>query len=509
MLGIHARTGRRAGALAAAGLLTAALLPGPTAQAQQAPDDQPPQGFAPYAASVATGSLTASGVDAATAARIVAEQPARTALAERLTRQLGTRAAGVHLDPRTGAVIVNVVDSVAAGTVRKAGATPKMVSHKLETLNAAIEQLNRTATVPNTAWGIDVAANQVVVSISDVAPAADRARVETAAKNLGALARVRTTSGSFKPAIAGGDEIIADQGWICSVGFNGTQGGQNVIVTAGHCTNGYPNWRAGNTAIGPTLNANFPTDDMGLIRNNGAVPVAGVSLWNGSIQSITSAGNAFVGQSICKSGRTTYLTCGAVTNVNVTVNYSAGPVYGMIQTNANAGPGDSGGALFAGSSGLGITSGIGGGSSFFQPLPEALGAYGVTLYGGGGGAAKPLYGLNKCVDVQAANSNDGTPITIYDCNNTSAQQWTRVGETFQAYGKCLDIYDNSTANGAPIILWTCTNGGNQRWQFGANNSLYNPQSNRCLDIPGGDTTNGRQLVIWDCNGANNQRFNHG
>jgi beta-glucanase (GH16 family) len=129
--------------------------------------------------------------------------------------------------------------------------------------------------------------------------------------------------------------------------------------------------------------------------------------------------------------------------------------------------------------------------------------------GGGGGAAKPLYGLNKCVDVQAANSNDGTPITIYDCNNTPAQQWTRVGETFQAYGKCLDIFDNSTANGAPIILWTCTNGGNQRWQFGANNSLYNPQSNRCLDIPGGDTTNGRQLVIWDCNGGDNQRFYHG
>jgi streptogrisin D len=510
MFTMHALTGRRAGTVAATSLLIAALLPGPSGAAAPATVDAA-DGFAPYAASIAADSLAASGIDKTTATRVVKDQPAKTALAERLSRQLGARAAGAYLDARTGAVVVNVVDGAAAGTVREAGATPKTVPNRLDSLNAAIDQLNRTLKVPNTSWQIDIAGNEVVVSISDVVPATERAHVEAAAKSLGALARVETTSGAFVQKIAGGDEIIADQGWICSAGFNGTQGGQNVIVTAGHCTNGYPNWRAGNVNLGPSLNSNFPTDDMGLLRNNGSPPVAGVTLWNGSIQSISSAGNAFVGQSVCKSGRTSYVTCGQVTGLNATVDYGNGAiVYGLIQTNVYAAPGDSGGALFAGSTGLGMTSGGNSVTNFFQPLPEALSAYGVSLYGGGGGgAAKPLYGLNKCVDVQSANSNDGTPITIYDCNNTSAQQWTRVGETFQAYGKCLDIFDNGTANGAPIILWTCTNGGNQRWQFGANNSLYNPQSNRCLDIPGGDTTNGRQLVIWDCNGGDNQRFHHG
>jgi len=49
------------------------------------------------------------------------------------------------------------------------------------------------------------------------------------------------------------------------------------------------------------------------------------------------------------------------------------------QTNALVNPGDSGGCLFAGSVGLGITSGKGGGSSCFQPVGEVLSAYGVTL----------------------------------------------------------------------------------------------------------------------------------
>src|SRR5262249_23194851 len=30
----------------------------------------------------------------------------------------------------------------------------------------------------------------------------------------------------------------------------------------------------------------------------------------------------------------------------------------------------------------------------------------------------------KCVDVRAAGTADGTPVQLYDCNGTNAQQWT-------------------------------------------------------------------------------------
>ena len=68
------------------------------------------------------------------------------------------------------------------------------------------------------------------------------------------------------------------------------------------------------------------------------------------------------------------------------MNYGAdGIVYGLIQTNVCAEPGDSGGSLFAGTTALGLTSGgsgncSSGGTTFFQPVMEALSAYGVSVF---------------------------------------------------------------------------------------------------------------------------------
>ncbi|HCT80765.1 MAG TPA: hypothetical protein DGG94_09735, partial [Micromonosporaceae bacterium] len=107
---------------------------------------------------------------------------------------------------------------------------------------------------------------------------------------------------------------------------------------------------------------------------------------------------------------------------------------------------------------------------------------------------RPLIGLaNKCADVRAANSANGTPIQIYDCNGTPAQQWTVVGNTLRAFGKCMDIYNGGTANGSRIILWPCHGGLNQVWQLRSDQTVYNPRSGRCLDVPNNNSTNGTQL----------------
>ena len=87
----------------------------------------------------------------------------------------------------------------------------------------------------------------------------------------------------------------------------------------------------------------------------------------------------------CKTGSTTGTTCGRVLGYNVTVNYAEGTVFGLTRTNICTQPGDSGGAMYAGSLAQGITSGgtIGGCGgnfqSFFQPADEALSVYGLTL----------------------------------------------------------------------------------------------------------------------------------
>jgi hypothetical protein len=74
-----------------------------------------------------------------------------------------------------------------------------------------------------------------------------------------------------------------------------------------------------------------------------------------------------------------------VTATNATVNYAEGTVTGLIKTNVCAEGGDSGGSLFDGAKALGLTSGgsgncSSGGTTFFQPVTEALSVYGVSVY---------------------------------------------------------------------------------------------------------------------------------
>ncbi len=110
-----------------------------------------------------------------------------------------------------------------------------------------------------------------------------------------------------------------------------------------------------------------------------------VQLYNGSYQDITTAGNAYVGEQVRRSGSTIGLRSGQVQGLNATVNYQEGSVFGLIQTNVCAEGGDSGGALFDNSVALGLTSGgsgncSSGGTTFFQPVTEALSVYGVSVY---------------------------------------------------------------------------------------------------------------------------------
>jgi Ricin-type beta-trefoil lectin domain/Glycosyl hydrolases family 16 len=140
-------------------------------------------------------------------------------------------------------------------------------------------------------------------------------------------------------------------------------------------------------------------------------------------------------------------------------------------------------------------------------------AYSTSSSGGGGGGGGtgttgPITGYQGlCVDVRGANSANFTPVQVYTCNNTSAQQWTVVaaGSTLQALGKCMDINGGGTADGTTVDLYTCNNTGAQVFIPESNGELYNPQSNKCLDDTGYGGS-GTQLQIWDCADTSNQQW---
>ncbi|MEV6999107.1 family 16 glycosylhydrolase [Streptomyces sp. NPDC093982] len=125
-----------------------------------------------------------------------------------------------------------------------------------------------------------------------------------------------------------------------------------------------------------------------------------------------------------------------------------------------------------------------------------------------GGAIRGLAG--KCVDVAGASSANGTPVQLYDCNGSAAQQWSRGSDgTLRALGKCLDATGNGTADGTTVQLWDCTGGPNQRWAVSAAGDIVNLQADKCLDVTGNNSANGTRLQIWTCSGGGNQKWTVG
>ncbi|HEX2315778.1 MAG TPA: S1 family peptidase [Thermomonospora sp.] len=339
--------------------------------------------------------LGAAGVVAATTllavptANAAPARPDPGRLATTLAERLGSRTAGSYLDAATGRLVVTVADDIAAGTVRRAGAVPRKVARSGADLKRVTAGLDRSLDVTGTAWAVQPASNQVVLSVDETVTGARLAKVRSVAARYGSAVRIEHVAGKFRTTIAGGEAIYAPNNR-CSLGFNVRSGTTYYFLTAGHCTNLASTWYADSArsvVLGTRAGSSFPGNDYGIVRyTNTTITKSGtVYLYGAGSQEITSAGNAYVGQSVRRSGSTTGVRSGQVTALEQTVRYPEGTVSGLIRTTVCAEPGDSGGSLFAGTTALGLTSGGSGncrtgGTTFFQPVTEPLSVYGVSVY---------------------------------------------------------------------------------------------------------------------------------
>ncbi|WP_425472911.1 S1 family peptidase [Vallicoccus soli] len=327
----------------------------------------------------------APAAQAAAPAELAATRAAAAAGA--LEAGAGASAAGSWLED--GRVVVAVTDRAAAARVRAAGGTARLVARSAAQLAGAQRHLDRTAAVPGTSWAVDPRTNRVVVTADESVRGADLATVTAAVRALRGAAVLERTPGTLSTTLAGGEAVYGGGGR-CSLGFNVRSGSTYSFVTAGHCTDLGSTWYANSAqtaVLGSRTGTSFPGDDYGIVRYAAGQPTApgSVSLYNGSTRDITGAGTPVVGQTVYRSGSTTGLHSGTVQALNATVNYAEGSVRGLIRTTVCAEPGDSGGALFAGNTALGLTSGGSGdcrrgGTTYFQPVTEVLSRYGVSVY---------------------------------------------------------------------------------------------------------------------------------
>ncbi|MCF6522485.1 serine protease [Streptomyces sp. JJ36] len=184
---------------------------------------------------------------------------------------------------------------------------------------------------------------------------------------------------AVSPVLAPGDPIYSG-GARCTLGFNVTDGDDVFLLTAGHCTAAGGYWYADpaeTVPVGPAVLSSFPGNDYGLVRyaDPGLASRGGYT-----------AASPYVGERVHTVTPWTGVRSGTVTGLNVTVSYGGGVVYGLIRTSICVGGPVSGAPLF-GSDGRALGIGVGGSSScatggttFFQPLPEALAATGLSLY---------------------------------------------------------------------------------------------------------------------------------
>ncbi len=316
-------------------------------------------------------------------ARIRAEGKASD-IREAARRAAGDAFGGAYFDSVRAVLVVAVTDRGAFDAVSLTGAQPRLVFASYAELEQELHVLDsRTTTQPRevTGWRIDEMANTVVV---DVVGGPTQA-VKTFVAGLGHVTvhYNRPPVGTMADLI-GGMEITSD-GAACSLGFNARDGRGNVyVLTAGHCRDNDP-WSGWAGEIGTqVLYASYPTNDYSRIRRTNTIWVPTPKI--AGLPSVLGKGVAAVGTTVCRSGRTSGVTCGTIESTNQTVVYSQyyGTVYGLTRTTAGASKGDSGGPFISSTrQAQGIASGGGGYGAdhhtFFQPLNEILSAYDLTL----------------------------------------------------------------------------------------------------------------------------------
>lgn len=297
------------------------------------------------------------------------------------------------------AALTLAVGTPASGQLTPPPAAPDkgFTKAQLRSAHKALDRRFGEVSANITSWGVDTQSGRVVVSVV----ASDKralAKARAAIADLPA-ARIELVSERVHPYwnIIGG-QAITTGGARCSAGFNArNSAGTRYVLTAGHCTELGGTWRGVGGTLGPVAGTSFPTNDYGRIRvtSSAAASTRFVDRYSsGGDVTVGGAGNAAVGAAVCRSGSTTGWRCGTVQATNQTVNYGGGDVVsGLTRTSACAEPGDSGGpyvsnpgsgtrvtafGLLSGGSGNCRT----GGTTFYQPVTEVLGAYGVTLITG-------------------------------------------------------------------------------------------------------------------------------
>ena len=109
----------------------------------------------------------------------------------------------------------------------------------------------------------------------------------------------------------------------------------------------------------------------------------------------------------------------------------------------------------------------------------------------------------KCLDDNGDLTTNFNKIQIWQCNSTTAQQWSYTAGTLVGPGgKCLDVHYDDQAAGTVVDLYQCNGTNAQKWTI--HGTAIESVDGYCLDVKGGVNANGTQVQIADCDGSESQ-----
>ncbi|WP_434385229.1 ricin-type beta-trefoil lectin domain protein [Melittangium boletus] len=116
-----------------------------------------------------------------------------------------------------------------------------------------------------------------------------------------------------------------------------------------------------------------------------------------------------------------------------------------------------------------------------------------------------------CLDVRMGTPVSETPVHIWACNSTYAQQWAYNPNTQELRSAlnvnlCLDVQGGTSAPNTPVQIYYCNGTAAQRWIRNGNElrTVLNPSY--CLDVRGGVASQGTIVQIYACNNSASQQW---
>lgn len=312
-------------------------------------------------------------------------------------RAFGANFAGGWLERSSTGDFRYVVATTGAAKASLPGSEVRQVRHSLRQLEGTMARLNDVRQRARDAralsgvqsWYVDLPSNSVVVKVQEGAMLRAIDLVAVSAADVGTV-RFERAEGIAMPAanVIGGNRYNS-----CSIGFAVTRGSTKGFATAGHCGRTGSSVSIGGVVVGSVQASTFPGSDRAWANVRSSDVLYGlVNRYNGTNVAVRGSTEYGVGTAICRSGYASGWRCGTITALNVTVNYSAGAVYGLRQSSACVTQGDSGGSWMSGNQAQGVSSGgqLNGASpgsncsfanpvTYYQRINPLLSAYSLSL----------------------------------------------------------------------------------------------------------------------------------